>query len=177
MSAFTRTNPRLMLFSALLVALLAVFSQISLPLPLVPLNLALLVVFLIGFLLPPAWAMASMGLYLLLGLLGVPVFAGFRGGPQALFGTTGGYLMGYFLCAVVISLKKDGAVTPFGRFLLCLFALFLCYLPGTLWLMFVTGLSADKALPLAVYPFIPGDLLKCLAAALLAGRLKTAPCL
>ena len=163
---------RLLIFSALLMALLAVFSQISINLPFIPINLALLAVFLIGFLLPPRWAMGTVGAYLLLGAVGIPVFAGFKAGVQALFGYTGGYLLGYFVSAAVITRLSELADSFLKRFMLCLFALLACYVPGTLWFMRLTGRSLGEALGLAVFPFIPGDLLKCLAAALLAGRLK-----
>ncbi|MDI9519645.1 MAG: biotin transporter BioY [Bacillota bacterium] len=169
-----RGDLRLLVFSALLMALLAVFSQISINLAFIPINLALLAVFLIGFLLPIRWAMGTVGVYLLLGAAGIPVFAGFKAGVQALFGYTGGYLLGYLFSAAVIASLSERADSFFKRFLLCLLALLVCYLPGTLWFMQLTGRSLGEALTLTIFPFIPGDLLKCLAAALLAGRLKTA---
>ena len=170
----SRYDLRLLIFSALLIALLAVFSQISINLPVIPINLALLAVFLIGFLLPIRWAMGTVGAYLLLGAVGIPVFAGFKAGVQSLFGYTGGYLLGYFVSAAVIARLSELADSFLKRFMLCLLALLACYVPGTLWFMQLTGRSVNEALPLAVLPFIPGDLFKCLAAALLAGRLKTA---
>ncbi len=174
MSKNAGNDLRLLMFSAMLAALLAVFSQISIPLIPVPVNLALLAVFLIGFLLPLPWALATVGTYLILGAVGVPVFSGFRGGLQALLGFTGGYLFGYLASALVIALLKHKADTVVKRFLLCLLALLACYLPGTLWLMNVGGMGLGKALPMAIYPFIPGDLLKCLVAALLSVRLRQA---
>lgn len=158
--------------SALLVALIAVLSQVVIPLPLVPINLALLAVFLTGFVLPARYALVTVGIYLLTGALGLPVFAGLRGGPQILFGYTGGYLLGYFLSAAAVALLKGRAAGLAGRVLVCAAALLACYLPGTLWLMFLTGRPLVQVLPAAVYPFIPGDLLKCLLAAMLAPRLE-----
>lgn len=164
----------MLLLSSMMLAVLAVFSQVSLPLPLVPANLALLAVFLAGFILPRRFALVSVGGYLLMGALGLPVFAGFRGGPQALFGPTGGYLLGYFLACVVVALLKHRADTVPARFLVCLLALLACYIPGTLWLSHLTGRALVQAVPLAVLPFIPGDLLKCLLAAWTAPRLARA---
>ena len=160
-----------MLLSALLIALTTVFSQIVIPLPLVPINLGLLAVFLTGFLLPKRWALITVGLYLLIGALGLPVFANFRGGPQALFGNTGGYLLGYFLSVATIALLRDRADNFLRRALLCALALLACYIPGTLWLMLLTSRSLIQMLPIAIYPFIPGDALKCLLAAWLSLRL------
>lgn len=160
-----------LLLSALMVALISVLSQIAIPLPLVPINLALLAVFLTGFILPQRWALIAVGAYLLMGALGLPVFSGLRGGPQALFGNTGGYLLGYFLSVAVIALMRHQASNFIQRVLLCLLALLACYVPGTLWLSFLTGRTIAQVLPLAVFPFILGDLIKCALAALLAGRL------
>ena len=166
-----RSQVRAMLLSALMIALTTVFSQIVIPMPLVPINLGLLAVFLTGFLLPKRWALITVGLYLLMGAIGLPVFANFRGGPQALFGNTGGYLLGYFLSVAAISLLRKRARGFVRRALLCGLALLACYVPGTLWLMFLTGRSLVQVLPFAIYPFIPGDILKCLAAAFLSQRL------
>ena len=165
---------RNMLTASLTAALIALCAQIAIPLPLVPVNLALLPVFLAGFLLKGRWALASVGLYLLMGALGLPVFSGFRGGPQILFGPTGGYLLGYLLSAGVIAALKNKAGSFAGRLLLCLFALLMCYIPGTLWLLYLTGRPLLDVLSFAVLPFIPGDLLKSLAASLLVPALQRA---
>jgi len=168
----SRGNTRHMLLAALMMALIAVFSQLAIPMPLVPINLALLAVYLTGFILPRRWALIAIGAYLFMGALGLPVFSGLRGGPTALFGPTGGYLLGYFLATAVIALLAHRADSLVKRFLLCLLALLACYVPGTLWLALLTGRTIPQVLPLAVYPFIPGDLVKCALAALLAPRLS-----
>lgn len=167
-----RDELRHLLAAALFAALIAVFSQLMIPLLPVPINLAFLSVLLAGFVLPQRWAMISVGAYLLMGAIGLPVFAGLRGGPQALFSHTGGYLLGYFLSIVLVSLLRDRADGFVKRFALCLLGLLACYVPGTLWLTRLTGQSLGSVLPMAVYPFVPGDLLKCLAAALAAPRLQ-----
>lgn len=167
-------EPKALLLPALLAALLAVSSQIMVPLPPVPINLALLMVLLAAFVLTGWRALMGVGLFLLMGFLGLPVFAGLRGGPQALLGPTGGYLLGYLFSALVVVLLRGRARTLISRFALSVLAVLACYLPGTLWLMAVAGISLQAALPLAVLPFIPGDLLKCLAAALAAPRLSMA---
>ncbi len=161
-----------MLTASLSASLIALCAQIAVPLPIVPANLALLPVFLAGFLLPKRWAMSSVGLYLLMGVLGLPVFSGFRGGPQVLFGTTGGYLLGYLFSAGVIAALKQRVYRFFGRLTLCLLALLACYIPGTLWLLYLTGRPLLDVLSFAVLPFLPGDTFKALAASLLAPALK-----
>ena len=130
----------------------------------------LVAVFVTGFVLNKRWAMIAVGLYLLMGAFGLPVFANFRGGPQALFGNTGGYLLGYFLSVAIIALLRDRAVTFVQRALLCGVALLACYIPGTAWLMFLTGRSLVEVLPSRL-SFIQ-DILKCVLAAWLSLRYK-----
>ncbi len=160
-----------MVLSAMMAALIAVASQIAIPLPMVPINLALLAVFVAGFLLEKRWAMASVLLYLLIGAVGLPVFSGMRGGPQHLVGPTGGDLIGYLLSVGVVSALAPWADTFLRRVLICALAVLACYTTGTLWLAWLTGKALSEVMGFAVLPFLPGDALKCLAAAFLAPRL------
>ena len=82
-----------MIYCALFAALTAVCSQLAIPIQPVPINLALLSVYIAGGLLGGGMGAASQAVFLLIGAVGVPVFAGFRGGVQALVGPTGGYLI------------------------------------------------------------------------------------
>ena len=170
----TRFDTRGMVLAALFAALLAVFSQLAVPMVPVPINLGLLAVYLCALALEPRWALISVGLFLSMGAVGLPVFAGFRGGPAALFGPTGGYLLGYVCAAGLIAALRDKADSPAGRIGILTLGLLACYIPGTLWLMMLTGRTAAEALPLAVYPFLPGDALKIIAAAMLAPKLREA---
>lgn len=102
-SAFTLN----LVMAALFAALTAVCSQIQIPLPMVPINLALFAVHLAGALLGAKWGALSITAYALLGVVGAPVFAGFSSGPAVLFGKTGGYILGYILCALLVGLLSD----------------------------------------------------------------------
>lgn len=168
------STTRHMVLAALFSALLAVFSQMAVPMVPVPMNLGVLAVFLCALVLTPGWAVISVGLYLLMGLLGLPVFSGFRGGPSVLFGHTGGYLLGYLLMTPLISVLARKTKSFLHRVLVLLTGLFICYLCGTLWLMNLTGRGWAQTLPLAVYSFLPGDGVKILLAASLAPRLRLA---
>ena len=97
-----RTATRSLVLCALMAALTAICSQIQIPLPMVPINLALFAVHLSGALLGWKYGALSMVVYALLGVIGVPVFAGFGSGPAVLFGKTGGYILGYILCALIV---------------------------------------------------------------------------
>lgn len=161
--------------AALFTAALAVFSQIAVPLPGgVPINLALLAVYLAAFTLEKRSALAAVVLYLLLGAVGVPVFAQLRGGPAALVDKTGGYLVGYLFTAAAVAMLRPWADTFFKRAVACTVGLLCCYVPGTLWFMAQTGLSLQLSLTYCIYPFIPGDIIKIIAAASAAPRLREA---
>lgn len=169
-----QAQTRQMAECAMFTALLAVCSQISIPLPMVPVNLALFAVYLAAFLLDRRYALLSVGLYLMLGALGLPVFAGFHGGPAALFGKTGGYLLGYLCTAAIVTLMRPWADTFVKRCLACVLGLLGCYVPGTLWFQLVTQLSLPVSLGYCVYPFLPGDAVKIVMAALLVPKLEAA---
>ena len=158
---------------ALCCALLCVLSQIQIPLPPVPLSLSLLGVHLAGALLGRRSGAAATFAYVLLGAAGVPVFAGFAGGVSVLLGPTGGFLMGYILCAWLVGLLTE----HFGFSRRCLIlsmaaGTLACYAIGTAWFTLVTGANSASALSSCVLPFLPGDLLKILLAAFLVRRLQ-----
>ena len=156
---------------ALGAALLVICSLISIPAA-VPFTLQTFGVFVILAIL--GWKKGTLAilLYILLGLVGLPVFSGAKGGPAALFGPTGGYILGFLLTGLC-----DGLYERFGRERLpvqaaCMvLGLLLCYAFGTAWFIRVyTGdITLARALSLCVWPFIIPDLIK-LALALLVGR-------
>jgi len=164
-----------LVLAALFAALTAVCAQISLPIPPVPASLSLFAVFLGGAVLGPAYAALSIGGYVAMGAIGLPVFAGFRGGPNVLFGPTGGYLLGYILCAAAVgALSRRVQRTVPARFAVMALCLPLCYIPGVLHMMLITRADALTAAISGVLAFLPGDLAKALLAAMLSLRLGRA---
>jgi len=178
------TSPvRSMTTAALLAALMAASSILSIPVGAVPITLQLFVVVLAALLLPPVWAGASIGIYLLLGAVGVPVFAGATGGLGILLGPTGGYLFGFLFGAVLGSgarrtledwdrqgLMADavGAVTTIA----VVYALGFAQLLFISWLGTEGGLSPAQAFLLGVVPFVGIDALKAAGAVLVAQALR-----
>ena len=159
-----KQNTKYLTLTALFAALTAVLAQIQLPLGPVPFNLAVLGAFLAGMLLPPLYAACSMGIYLFLGLVGIPVFAGFMGGPAVLFGKTGGYAIGYVFIALCTALALTYAQKTWSVALGMLLGLVICYTLGTLWFMQVTGSGLVASLGWCVFPFILPDLGKAVCA-------------
>ncbi len=155
-------------------ALMAACAHLALPLGFtpVPLTLAPLAVLLLGLLLSPRLAAATLGAYLAEGALGLPVFApvpALAGGMAHLLGPTGGYLLAYPFAAALISLVWRKSRHTFAAAVLSAAAGDLAILAcGALWLGAIAHCTVRMALTLAVAPFLPGDALKVAAAAALA---------
>ena len=168
----TASTQRLTL-CALFTALLCVCSQIQIPLPPDPLSLSLLGVHMAGALLGSRWGTADVLGYIILGAVGIPVFAGFQGGFSVLFGPTGGFLAGYALCAWLVGRLTERFGFSRRSLILSMAAgTIACYVPGVTWFMLSSGTNLAGSLAVCVFPFIPGDLLKLLLAAFLARRLQ-----
>lgn len=160
---------------ALMVAMNCVSAYIIIPLPfsLSPLALQTLIVNLTGYVLNAKQAFMTMLVYLLVGLAGVPVFTGGSAGPGKLFGPTGGYIIGFLVTAVFLAYFK-GEKYNFKRYALlgCVIGIPLIYVFGVVQLKLITGMGWDKAIMTGALPFIPLDVVKCLAAAVIAGPIN-----
>ncbi|WP_455265287.1 biotin transporter BioY [Phascolarctobacterium sp.] len=156
---------------ALMVAMNCVSAYIIIPLPfsLSPIALQTLIVNLTGYVLNAKQAFMTMLVYLLVGLAGVPVFTGGSAGPGKLFGPTGGYIIGFLFTAVFLAYFR-GEKYSFKRYALlgCVIGIPLIYVFGVVQLKLITGMGWDKAIMTGALPFIPLDILKCLAAVVIA---------
>ena len=153
---------------AILTAVVAVLSQISIPMPSgVPITLQTLAVALCGFVLGPKLGALAVGLYILLGGVGVPVFAQFSGGFDKLVGMTGGFIWGFlpfaFLCGLAMRRKK---IVVAGA--LALAGLAACHLLGVLQFAAVTGTGIGQSFLLVSAPYLVKDVASVVAAWLLA---------
>ena len=165
-----------LVYIALMAALMAVCSWISIPAT-VEFTMQTFAVFAALGLLGGRRALIAVCVYLLMGTIGLPVFAGFNGGVSALLGTTGGYLVGFVAMALVYwlmtSLLGEGRWVRVGAMVA---ALFVCYAFGTAWFVSVYARQAEAigwmtALGWCVFPFIIPDLLKLALALVLTDRL------
>ncbi len=158
-------------------AIIAVCAQISIPVGAVPFTLQTLGVFTAAAMLGWKRGIICVLVYILLGLIGVPVFANFSGGVSALFGLTGGYIIGFIFTALAVGLMCE----KLGRKLWVLvvsmiIGLLLCYVFGTAWFLIVYNLQGSSmglgaALMTCVVPFLIPDAAKIAAAAILVNRL------
>lgn len=152
-----------MIVISLLASILSISAYLSIPLSLsnVSFTLQSLIIMIIALSMPISISFYTLSLYLLLGLIGLPVFANGTAGLPVLFGPTGGYLLGFLIATPVIGLIKEKLEYLFGY----LFASFLggiiiVYSCGVFGLMFVLNISLKQALVIGVYPFLIFDLIK-----------------
>lgn len=147
----------------------AALAQVKVPLPFTPVPLTgqTFAVLLVGAALGSKRALGSMVLYLALGALGLPVFAGGASGVAYLSGATLGYLVGFVIAAYLIGLMAERGLersvrTSFIPFLAGTLIIYIC---GVAWLSLVLG-SLSRAVAAGLLPFLIGDSIKLIAAAL-----------
>jgi len=164
---------KLTVHTSLFVALIAVGALISIPMVPVPIVLQNMFVLLAALILGPVWGLACVAVYLLIGLAGLPVFAGGTSGIGKLFGPTGGYLLGYLPAVFVTAVISKGLKKTMGGDVLAMATgSLIIYAAGVPWLKFALSLSWNKSLAGGMYPFLIGDALKISAAAFMAKKLR-----
>ena len=154
-------------------AILVVCSQIVIALPFtpVPVTLAYFMVFVIGGLLGPFHGALCMLVYVMMGLVGLPVFAGFNS-IGALVGPTGGYIVGYVPMAAICGLFIRKFNAPVWHFVGMTLGMSACYLFGAIWYMIMAKVSFAASLLATVVPFILADICKMILAYLIIRRLR-----
>lgn len=159
-------------YMGLFVALITVCSWINIPTT-VPFTLQTFAIFAAVAILGLERGTIAVVAYIILGAVGVPVFAGFSGGPSVLLGTTGGYIIGFIFSALI----TGGIIKAFGKkvwvmIIAMLLGLLVCYAFGTVWFMQVFAKQNGEvglvtALGWCVFPFIIPDCIKIAAAIVL----------
>ena len=156
---------------AIMTAITVVMAQISIPMPMgVPMTMQTFAITLAGVILGSKKGGLSILVYVLLGAIGVPVFAGFSGGIGVLAGTTGGYIIGFLFSALVMwAMEKLPGKKSVMQIVSMIVGLIVCYAFGTAWFMIVYS-RANGAVGLAtvlgwcVIPFIIPDIIKIVLA-------------
>ncbi len=168
-----------MVLTAVLTALTCILAPLSIPVEPVPISLSLLVFYFSAYILGTKKALISCVLYILLGVIGVPVFAGFTAGPAKLVGPTGGYIVGYIFLVLIVGIFVEVFKRKILWYLLgMVLGTIVCLAFGTLWLKISADMTLSAALLSGVVPFIPGDFIKIAAALIISPlvykRLKAA---
>ena len=158
-------------------ALLCILGPLSIPLPVspVPITLTNFAVYIIIYILGMHSGTVSVLIYLCLGAVGLPVFSAFSGGLGKLASPTGGYLAGFLFLALIQGFLMErfpgkNTAAVFGMIL----GLAVCYLFGTIWLARQMSLTFTAALGVGVLPYLPGDAVKIILAAVAGPKLRAA---
>lgn len=158
-----------MVFIAVFTAIIAALSQVSIPMPnMVPITLQTFAVSLAGYFLGAKKGVASVGVYVMLGAVGAPVFASFKGGFAVLIGYTGGFIWGFLplalLCGILADKKLGMALGVLG--------IVVCHLLGSIQYMILSGNGFWASVALVSLPYILKDLLLIPAAFFISKTVK-----
>ena len=148
-------STRNMVRSSLFAGAMAICAWLAVPISDIGFTMQTFGVFLALGLLGGKWGTVSIGIYLLMGLVGLPVFSGFRGGPGILLGVTGGYLWGFLASGFAYWVLER-----FGRLPAMVGGLFACYVCGTLWFLQYSGGGIALVLLRCVVPYLIPDAIK-----------------
>lgn len=166
--------------TAVMAAVICVLSPVSLPLSGgVPVSLATFAVMLAGELLGSKCGTLAVLIYIILGMTGLPVFAGYSSGAGIVFGMTGGYILGYLPLAYICGMTAEADHSSGWKSIALraggmLAGTAVLYLIGTVWFMKYTGMDLMASLAACVIPFLPGDFLKMAIVCVLTPRLMPA---
>lgn len=151
---------------AICMALLCVSSYISIPIPFspAPITAQTIIINLIAIILIPKEAFFALAGYLLIGIIGVPVFSGGQAGIGKILGPSGGYLIGYLIAAVLMSfifqkVKRSFASCAAITMIVGIPVIYLC---GLVTMRLYVGSSLWTLISASVIPFLPGDICKCI---------------
>ena len=177
-----KLTTRDLVLCAFCAAVTCILAPISVPLAgEVPISLATFAVLLSGILLGGRLGALSQLIYVLLGSVGVPVFAGWTGGIGITLGMTGGYIIGYIPMAFIAGFlyfrfgwNSSGFRKYAAMFISMFIATAVLYLIGTAWFIAQTKMTLAASMAACVIPFLPGDLIKIIAVMLVAPPIETA---
>lgn len=160
-------NVQSLVLMALFAAITCILAPMAVPIGPVPISLTNLVIYFSLYFLGWKKGTITYLVYLLIGLVGLPVFSGFTGGVSKLAGPTGGYLIAFILMAMITGIFIERFE---NNIVLCIIGMILgtavAYAGGTVWFCISTGTGVAAALATCVFPFIIGDLVKIVIAAI-----------
>lgn len=165
---------------AMFSVLTAMGAYIQIPIPYVPITLQVLFCLLSGIILGSKRGLLSQIIYLLMGLLGLPVFAGGTGGIQTIFKPSFGYILGFVVCAYVVGnlIEKLKELNFIKILTISIIGVVIIYIIGAIYLYLILNFYIHK--PTTIYwvikngilLFLPADILKCFIAAIVGLKLK-----
>ncbi|AWI06245.1 biotin transporter BioY [Clostridium drakei] len=165
-----------MILISIFAAITSILAQISIVVPFspVPITLQILAVYLSAIILGSRLSFMSQLVYILLGAVGVPVFASFHGGITSILGPTGGFLISYPIIAFIIGKVTEKNHNIMMIILGLFISLLICYTFGVLQLSFITKMSLQKAIMIGAAPYVLLDTAKVIAAYLFGVKVRQA---
>ena len=157
--------------SALFTAIICIISQVCFLMPSgIAFTLQTLAIAFCGYILGAKWGTASVATYLLTGVVGLPVFSGFKGGVHILTGVTGGFLWGFILLVLLcgLSLRFNKKHIPV---ILGTVGIILCHLCGIIQYCFVADLGFTEAFIAVSLPFLLKDFISVILAFFLSKKI------
>ncbi len=171
MKAKQNNNLSRLIFAALFSAIIAVFAQIAIPIPAVPMTLQVFGICLCGYILGTRLSLLSVLVYILMGLIGLPVFCNFHGGAHHIVDFHGGFIIGFlplaFFCGIALKQKSNLIKILFG-----IFGVLICHAMGVIQFYIVSENSLLASFLIASMPFLLKDILLCIAAFYIAKYIK-----
>ena len=163
----SNTKLKMWILSALFAAIIGIFAQITIPLPLIPITGQTFAIGLAVTILGLRYDTLSVFIYILLGAIGIPVFSAMSGGLGIVAGPTGGYIIGFLPAAIVMGIYLNKFGFTKGQAIVSnLLGMAVTLLFGTIWLKYGTGLTWNAAFMAGTYPFLIVGVIKAVAAAL-----------
>lgn len=157
----------------ILAAVICVLAPFSFPAGAIPISLTTFAIYIVSCTVSAKYALPAVIIYILLGAAGLPVFSSFTGGFQQIAGLTGGYIIGYIPCSLIISLSTDKFENKkFVYPLSMILGTLVCYAFGAIRYMQLTECGLLTALTVCILPFLIGDAIKIAAASCVGITLK-----
>lgn len=164
---------RWLLLSAIFAAMTAVLSQLTIPLPLIPITAQTLAVGLTATILGSRYGTLALIIYVLLGAFGLPVFSEAKGGLQVLVGTSGGYIFGFIATAYVTGLYLEKTKFNLTNAIIAnLIGMLITLAMGTVQLKYVMDIPWDKAMAFGVTPFLVVGVIKAVLASVIGIKVR-----
>ncbi len=160
-------------FMAMMVSFISVSSQISIPIGQVPITLQTLMILLTSLILGSKKGMLTVLIYVFIGAIGFPVFAGFSSGIGVLFLQTGGFILSFPLMAYIAGLFSEKTDNKLLIYIGSIVGTIVNFIFGTIYFMYVTELGLSISIGYTVIPFIPTTIVQIILAVEISERLKT----
>lgn len=168
-----KSSSKFITYTALLSAILCVVSPLTIPIGAVPISFTTLAIFITASIVDYKISTLATLIYIFIGIIGLPVFSNFQGGVSVLFNGTGGFILGYTLCAFITSFmvkKSNGRKSVFV--LAMVLSTLILYIIGTAWFIVIAKVDFISAIIVCVLPFILFDAIKIIVATLIFSPLR-----